>query len=119
MRLWINLISNSIKYGKEGGFVRIVLKAEKEFLTGQVIDDGMGIPPESLPKIWDRFYQVNPARSDGNGAGLGLSMVKWIISAHNGQISADSIPGQGTTFTFTLPLNNEKENSHERKSIEE
>ena len=120
MRLWINLISNSIKYGREGGFVRVVLKAEDGLLTGQVIDDGIGIPAEALPKIWDRFYQVNPSRSDGNSAGLGLSMVKWIVSAHGGQITADSAAGQGTRFTFTLPLNNEKENNdYERKDIEE
>ncbi|MCB6993499.1 HAMP domain-containing protein [bacterium 210820-DFI.6.37] len=120
MRLWINLISNSVKYGKDGGFVRVVLKAGDGLLTGQVIDDGIGIPGDALLKIWDRFYQVNPSRSDGNSAGLGLSMVKWIVTAHHGQITADSAVGQGTRFTFTLPLNNEKEiNDYERESIEE
>ena len=111
MRLYINLIANSIKYGKEGGFIRVILKKGETQLTGQVIDDGIGISPEDLPRIWDRFYQVNPSRSDGNSAGLGLSMVKWIVSAHKGSITADSVPGKGTRFTFTLPLNvkNEKE----------
>ena len=93
MRLWINLISNSIKYGKEGGSIRVVLRASESRIIGQVIDDGIGISPEALPKIWDRFYQVNPSRSDGSSSGLGLSMVKWIISAHNGDITADSVPG--------------------------
>lgn len=104
LRLWINLISNSIKYGKEGGFIRLVLKQQEDQILGQVIDDGIGISSENLPKIWDRFYQVNPSRSDGNSAGLGLSMVKWIVEAHGGKITADSILGQGTRFTFQFPL---------------
>ena len=103
MRLWINLISNSIKYGKEGGSIRVVLRASESRIIGQVIDDGIGISPEALPKIWDRFYQVNPSRSDGSSSGLGLSMVKWIISAHNGDITADSVPGTGSRFTFSIP----------------
>lgn len=104
IRIWINLISNSIKYGKENGFIRVILKKNQNHLLGQIIDDGIGIPTEALPKIWDRFYQVDPSRNDGNSAGLGLSMVKWIISAHGGSITADSIPDRGTRFTFTLPL---------------
>ena len=103
MRLWINLISNSIKYGKDGGSIRVVLRASESRIIGQVIDDGIGISPEALPKIWDRFYQVNPSRSDGSSSGLGLSMVKWIISAHNGDITADSVPGAGSRFTFSIP----------------
>lgn len=118
MRIWINLISNSIKYGKEGGFIRVILKQQGDRIIGQVIDDGIGISPEALPKIWDRFYQVNPARSDGSSAGLGLSMVKWMVSAHKGEITADSIPGQGTTFTFTFPAKIQKEeNINERENI--
>lgn len=118
MRIWINLISNSIKYGKEGGFVRVILKQQGDRIVGQVIDDGIGISPEALPKIWDRFYQVNPARSDGSSAGLGLSMVKWMVSAHKGEITADSVPGQGTRFTFTFPAEIQKEeNINERENI--
>lgn len=104
LRLWINLISNSIKYGKEGGFIRLVLKQEGDQAIGQVIDDGIGIAAEHLPKIWDRFYQVNPSRSDGSSAGLGLSMVKWIAEAHGGEITVDSVLEQGTRFTFRFPL---------------
>lgn len=104
LRLWINLISNSIKYGKEGGFVRIVLRQEGDVLLGQVIDNGIGISPEEIPKIWDRFYQVNPSRSDENSAGLGLSMVKWIVSAHGGTISVDSVMNEGSEFTILLPI---------------
>lgn len=103
LRLWMNLISNSIKYGKEGGFVRVVLRQEDGQLLGQVVDDGIGISPEDLPKIWDRFYQANPSRNDENSAGLGLSMVKWIVSAHGGKVSASSVLSEGSEFTFLLP----------------
>lgn len=103
LRLWMNLISNSIKYGKDGGFVRIVLRQENGQLLGKVVDDGIGISPEDLPKIWDRFYQANPSRNDENSAGLGLSMVKWIVSAHGGRISVNSVLNEGSEFTFLLP----------------
>ena len=67
-----------------------------------VADDGIGIAAADLDKIWRRFWQADPARSRG-GAGLGLSMVKWIVEAHGGQITASSTLGRGTAFTFTLP----------------
>lgn len=104
LRLWMNLISNSIQYGREGGFVRIVLRQTGDTVTGKVMDNGIGIGQEALPKIWDRFFQENPSRSLENSAGLGLSMVKWIISALEGRIEASSTPEQGTAFTFELPL---------------
>lgn len=104
LRLWMNLISNSIQYGRDGGFVRIILKQEGDTILGKVIDNGIGIAPENLPKIWDRFFQVSPSRNQENSAGLGLSMVKWIISALGGKIQVDSTLDQGTTFCFELPL---------------
>ena len=64
----------------------------------QVEDDGIGIAPEHLQHIWERFYQVDPSRS-GGGSGLGLSLVQWIIQAHHAQIDVQSQPGKGTTFT--------------------
>lgn len=103
LRLWINLISNSIQYGKEGGFVRIVLEQKGNTIIGRVEDDGIGIAPENLPKIWDRFFQENPSRSLENSAGLGLSMAKWIVSALGGTIGAESVPDQGTVFTLEFP----------------
>ena len=69
----------------------------------QVKDDGIGIAPEHLPKIWDRFYQADPSRSS-DSSGLGLSMVKWIVEAHGGQVEVSSVVGKGTTFTVKLPL---------------
>lgn len=111
LRLWINLISNSIKYGKDGGLIRLVLKEEDSKITGQVIDDGIGIPADALPKIWDRFYQVNPSRTDGDSAGLGLSMVHWIVAAHGGTIAVSSSLGKGTAFTFSFPKNRKEEDN--------
>ena len=67
-------------------------------------DDGVGIAPEALPRIWDRFYQADSSRSGGeNGVGLGLPMVRYIVTAHGGTVSVKSAPGQGSTFFFTLP----------------
>ena len=107
MRLFINLISNSITYGKENGLTRISLSSDGNLITGSVSDNGIGIEKDKLDKIWKRFYQVNPARSSGEreGAGLGLPMVKWITEAHGGTVCAESTPGSGTAFTFTFPQN--------------
>ncbi|MBP1736792.1 MAG: putative two-component histidine kinase [Oscillospiraceae bacterium] len=102
MRLLMNLISNGIRYGRENGTLTVTLRRMGEQLSGSVSDDGIGIPKEHLALIWNRFYQVDPARS-GGGAGLGLSMVQWIVQAHGGEISVESEPGTGSTFTFTLP----------------
>ena len=102
MRVLINLMENGIKYGREGGHLTLRLSGDEAAVTGQVEDDGIGIAAGDLDKIWRRFWQADPARSRG-GAGLGLSMVKWIVEAHGGQITVDSTLGRGTTFTFTLP----------------
>ena len=107
IRVWDNLISNSIKYGREGGRIDISLVNKDGHFTGVIADDGIGISAEDLPKIWNRFYQADPSRSDGSGAGLGLSMVKWIVTEHGGSISAESEKGKGTRITFTMPLKQE------------
>ena len=102
MRLFINLISNSITYGKPDGHTLVTLSANEAEITGSVQDDGIGIPADKLDKIWQRFYQVDPARTSGSssGSGLGLSMVKWIVQAHGGRIEVSSRLGEGTCFTF-------------------
>ena len=104
MRFFINLISNSIRYGKENGHVHLTLASEGNTITGSVADDGIGISAEQLPLIWKRFYQADPARtSDASGSsGLGLPMVQWIAKAHGGTISAESTQGQGSKFSFTF-----------------
>lgn len=106
MRLLINLISNSITYGKENGRTDIALSAEEHAVTCCITDNGIGIPADKLDKIWQRFYQIEPSRSAarGTGAGLGLSMAKWIVQAHGGTITAESRLGEGSRFTFHIPM---------------
>lgn len=102
MRLLINLTENAIRYGRPGGQVKLTLRRQDGEAVGTVEDDGIGIAPEDLDKIWQRFWQADPARS-GGGAGLGLSMVRWIAGAHGGRVAVQSEPGKGSIFTFFLP----------------
>ncbi len=106
MRLLINLISNSITYGKEKGCTIVTLSSDGQEAVGAVCDDGIGIPADKLDKIWQRFYQADPSRTNAqrSGSGLGLPMVKWIVQAHGGSIEVKSTPGTGSCFTFRLPL---------------
>lgn len=103
LRLWENLLRNAVTYGREKGHIWMSLKEENGRAVLQVRDDGIGIAQEDLPKIWDRFYQADPSRS-GDSSGLGLSMVKWIVQAHGGEIHVESTLGEGSVFTAELPL---------------
>lgn len=106
MRMLINLIDNAIKYGKEGGKVDIgITKNDQNMVVGYVSDDGIGISKEDLPHIFERFYRADKSRSQSNEStnGLGLAMVKWIVTAHNGEIIVKSEPDKGSTFIFMLP----------------
>lgn len=108
MRLLINLTENALHYGRPGGKVRLTVRRQGETAVGTVEDDGIGIAPEDQDKIWQRFWQADPARS-GGGAGLGLAMVRWIAEAHDGQVTVESTPGVGSIFTFVIPCKkNEK-----------
>ena len=101
MRVWINLIENGVKYGREGGWLQITLQKKQGLIIGCVQDNGIGIAPENVEKVWERFWQADSARS-ASGAGLGLSMVKWIVQAHGGNIQVESVLGQGSAFTFSF-----------------
>ena len=102
-RLIRNLVENGFKHGKPDGNVWVTLtRGNNEFLLS-VRDDGSGIPEEHREKIWQRFYQADPARSGDGGAGLGLAMVRQIALAHGGYMSLESKPGNGSTFTLHLP----------------
>lgn len=103
IRMLVNLISNAIYYGKEGGHILVSCFRQNGFITGCVEDDGIGISREDLPHIWERFYRADTSRSASGHSGLGLSMVKWIVEAHGGTITAESTLGKGTAFTFLLP----------------
>jgi len=99
----INLIVNAIKYGREGGEVSCRTYSMGEQVLVEVADDGNGIPSEHLTKIFERFYRVDKSRDRGQGgSGLGLSIVKHIIEAHNQTINIRSTEGEGCTFSFTL-----------------
>ena len=102
-RLLQNLIDNGFKYGKPEGHVWVVLRRDGGEIQLTVRDDGIGIPKEQQDKVWQRFYQVDPSRSEKGGAGLGLSMVQKIAQAHGGSMSMESIPDLGSTFTLHLP----------------
>jgi two-component system phosphate regulon sensor histidine kinase PhoR len=100
-----NLVDNAIKYGREQGSVRAAARLQGEHVEVFIRDDGPGIPAESLPRVFERFYRVDKARSrEQGGTGLGLSIVKHIVQSHGGKVWAKSETGQGTTFYFTLPL---------------
>ncbi len=100
-----NLIDNAIKYGRADGAMAVSARAlEPGWIEVAVADDGAGIPPEAQPRIFERFYRVDKARSrDQGGTGLGLAIVKHVVQAHGGDVRIASAPGEGTTFYFTLP----------------
>ena len=103
----VNLLDNAIKYTSPGGkvTVSVALSAGGRLALLKVTDTGIGIPAESLPHIFERFYRADKARTrESGGAGLGLSIVKAITNAHSGNIVVDSSEGQGTTVQFELPI---------------
>ncbi len=99
------LVDNAVKYSDDNGAVRVELRNTAGTATIRVIDRGRGIPPEALPRIFDRFYRADKARSRAlGGSGLGLAIAKWIAENHNGTIAIDSVVGSGTTVTVGLQL---------------
>lgn len=106
-RLCINLISNAYSYGRDNGNIVVSLKQTESEAVLSVSDDGIGISEENIPKIWEKFYQVDPSRTidEKGNMGLGLSMVKWISSCHDGEINVKSTLGKGSTFTFKMKKN--------------
>ena len=100
----VNLVDNAIKYTERGGVVEISVERWKDGIRVAVRDTGLGIPDADLPRVFERFYRVDKARSrDAGGTGLGLSIVKHLVEAHGGEISVESRQPGGTTFRFTLP----------------
>jgi len=100
----LNIVDNAIKYSNPDGKVNIELKNGKSNAVIVISDSGMGIEENEVEHIFDRFYRIDKARSsDIQGSGLGLSIVKWIVDAHNGKITVTSQLRKGTTFVLTLP----------------
>ena len=100
----MNLLDNAIKFTREGGQVVLRVSHEAGRARLDVRDTGIGMPSDVMPHVFERFFQADPARSSVNdGAGDGLSLVKWIVDRHDGTISANSRVGEGSTFTVRLP----------------
>ena len=119
-RVFDNLIDNSLKYGKTGGKTILTVYQDQKQIHVIIEDDGIGMVAEELPRIWERFYRIQPGSAPDTGEnhtsahslakedqersmGLGLPMVKWIVEAHEGTIRVDSQPGEGTIFHLIFP----------------
>ena len=101
----VNLLDNAIKYTPAQGSITWVVRKSDSWAVLEISDTGIGIPPEALPHIFERFYRVDKARSaDGESIGLGLAIVKSILTAHTAEVEADSTAGKGTCFRVRLPL---------------
>lgn len=100
----VNLLENAIAYTPDGGTIVLGSKSSGDKVVFTVCDNGIGIPPEEIPYIWDRFYKVDKSRNRANkGKGLGLAIVRELVLLHHGQVDVDSIPGKESTFTVILP----------------
>lgn len=100
----LNLVDNAIKYAPEGSVVTVRSGSANRAAFVEVLDEGPGIAPEQQPKVFERFYRVDPSRSrEVGGTGLGLSLVKWAAEAHGGRVELESAVGKGSTFRFVLP----------------
>jgi signal transduction histidine kinase len=101
----VNLLDNAIKYTPDGGTVHLKVAAVNSHAIIEISDTGIGIPLESLPHVFDRFFRVDQARSRRpDGAGLGLAIVHSICQAHGGEVTAESVIGKGSRFCVSLPL---------------
>ena len=100
-----NLVENAIKYNKQSGWVRVSLDADHQYFTVMIEDSGMGIPEDSMERIYERFYRVDKSHSrEIGGNGLGLAITRNIILMHRGSIQVSSVEGEGTTFVVKIPL---------------
>jgi len=99
-----NLVANAVAYSAEGSRVVVTTRAEDDQVQISVVDQGIGIAPQDIDRIFERFYRVDPARHRSTGGtGLGLSIVKHVAATHGGDVAVWSVQGQGSTFTLTLP----------------
>lgn len=103
IRILLNLMENAVKYGKAGGYAKLTLSSSGGYAECSVSDNGIGMAPEHLTRIWERFYRVDASRSE-EGEGLGLSMVDALVKAHGGRAEVSSVLGEGSCFTVKFPL---------------
>jgi signal transduction histidine kinase len=105
-QVFANLLDNAIKFTPEGGKLSIDTQEDNSYIRVDVEDSGIGISKEHLPRVFERFYRADKARSrELGGTGLGLAIVKHIVHAHNGKVSVQSQPDKGSTFSVFLPKN--------------
>jgi two-component system phosphate regulon sensor histidine kinase PhoR len=105
-QVMVNLLDNALKYTPENGSITISAKEADGIVAIKITDTGIGIPTNDLPRIFERFYRVDTARSrEQGGTGLGLAIVKHIIQQHGGSIAVESTPGKGSTFTVSMRNN--------------
>jgi heavy metal sensor kinase len=104
-RLLLNLLGNAIRFTDAGGSIVVRVSRRGDHATVEVRDTGIGLAPDDADRVFERFYRADPARSSrADGAGLGLSLVKWIASEHGGTVAVDSRLGEGSTFSIRLPV---------------
>jgi signal transduction histidine kinase len=104
VQLLTNLVGNALKFTPRGGGVSVRLSDEPDGVTIEVRDSGPGIPPDELPRIFDRFYRgTNTGEARASGSGLGLAIVRSIVDMHGGEIDVASVVGEGTVFRIMLP----------------
>jgi len=100
-----NLLENAIAHTAKGGVITVGARQQGNWVEVSVTDTGEGIPPEDLPNIFERFYRVDKSRTRATGgSGLGLTIAKRLVEAHGGKIEAQSEPGKGSRFSFTVPV---------------
>jgi len=105
-RSLLNLVNNALKYSQIEKFLGVKLYRDNGSVKLEVIDHGIGIPPNEQHKIFEKFYRIcDPLVHNTKGSGLGLSLVRHIVRAHGGEVSVESAPGKGSKFTIALPLN--------------
>jgi len=104
-QVWTNILGNSIKFSKDGGIINVSIKQDINNVTVRISDTGIGIALEDQKRIFERFFKADRSHSRKyDGSGMGLAIVKQIVSLHQGDIRVESEPGQGTTFIVTLPI---------------
>ena len=103
IQVLVNLLQNALKFTSPVGEIKISNNQVDEFVEIHVSDTGSGISEDHAPYVFERFYKVDKSRSD-QGTGLGLAIVKHLVQAHGGDVGLNSVEGEGSTFTFTLPM---------------
>lgn len=104
-QIWTNILSNGIKFSEDGGVIKVSIKQDIKNVTVRISDTGIGISLEDQKRIFERFFKADRSHSRKyDGSGMGLAIVKQIVSLHQGDVRVESEPGQGATFIVTLPI---------------